>query len=120
MNSAILEHITIAEGQIKLQDKIQVSDRTTSEPIYTKAYLFYQLTESDHIGKGMELDQITSAYRTGELEIYINGVHYPFVTDYMGIRSLTLALRGISSHTFKVKEQVNEEGQIVRLYYIGQ
>lgn len=102
MNDAISDHIHIAEGQFQTQDKVQVVESTTTKTTVTKAYLFYQLTEAE------------------DLEIYINGVHYPIVRDYIGIRSMTLAMRAITSDTFTVKEEVNGEGRLVRLYYMGQ
>jgi hypothetical protein len=121
MNHAIIDYSHVAEVQFKLQDKLHVVEATTSIPIVSKAYLFHLLTDSDHLGKGLELNQVRTTYRVDDgLEIYINGVQYPVVTDYMGIKSLTMALQGITSNAFQVREQVNFEGRVVGIYYTGQ
>lgn len=103
----------------QLQGDVMVSKEEETATTISKEALYFVLTEDSHLGKGNWLGEGGYASDTNGINITIDGIAYPVVTDYSGKRSLKLALQTLPSSEFEVNYVVDDEGRLREIRYIG-
>lgn len=85
----------------------------------TKARLYFLLTEEGQLGLGNWLREGIYEQREAGVQVYIDGTHFPSVTDYRGKKSLRAALANLGAETYTSVSVVDEEGRLKALYFTG-
>ena len=98
---------------------VELSDVETTPRYLSKEALYFVLTENSHLGSGNWLGEGGYTSTSTGIDIYIDEVLYPVVSDYSGSKSLELALRGLTATEFEAAYVVDTSGVLMEIHYTG-
>jgi len=108
-------------GELGVQEASQVirtGDAYVSEPV-TKGDLYFLLTDEDRLGRGNWLNESLYTSSSVGIEIFIDGNHFPSVTDYGGKRSLRASLASLTSDLYDPTFLVDGSGKLSEIHFTG-
>lgn len=108
-------------GELGVGEASQVNrtgDVYVSEPV-TKGDLYFLLTDEDRLGTGNWLNESLYTSSSVGIEVFIEGTHFPSVTDYVGKRSLRTSLAGLTSDLYDPIFFVDGSGRLSEIHFTG-
>ncbi len=107
------------EGRVAARhhEDVVISEVQQTVTYLSKEGLYFVLTEDSHLGKGNWLGESGYTSDAGGVEVYVDGLAYPVVTDYAGKRSLKLALQTLTATEFEVSYVVDASGKLTEIRY---
>ncbi len=116
MHSAVMAYMNQGYMVAEREGAVQVYEGTLSEKGLSKAEILWLLTD-----KSMQPDSQAggSMYGTPKISVYIDGVYYPPVNDYDGVRALRGSLMSLVSEEYDVTYVVDTSGETEQIHLDG-
>ena len=118
MDGKTTNYMKVADAHLQLDRQIVKGTEEIVNKDVSIGTLFFMITDMDNKGKNQKMgDESYLIDKSGALDIKIDGVLFPIVTDHVGIQSLRKAMNNLGSYTYSPEITVDHQGKIISIEY---